>query len=67
MSIFHRIIPDNLSVDIISSINYEYLENSGKIRYLLANENVFAGRYIISNLKTSEVLGNSDHTVKSLV
>lgn len=28
MEVFHRIIPGNLSVDIIPSINHEYLENS---------------------------------------
>ena len=63
--IFNRIIPDNLPVDVISSINYEYLESSGKIKYSLTNENIFAGRYIISNLKASEALGTSGRTMKA--
>lgn len=31
VEVFNRIIPDNLSVDVISNLNYEYLESSGKI------------------------------------
>lgn len=65
MEVFNRIIPDNLPADVMSSMNYEYLEGCGKIKYLLANENTFAGRYIISHLKASEALGNYGHTMKS--
>lgn len=65
MEVFHRIIPGNVSVDVIPHINYEYLKKFGKIKYLLTNENVFAGRYIISNLEASKALGNSSHTMKA--
>lgn len=51
-----RIIPYKLFVDIISSMSSDYLENSEKIKCVLTNENVFAGRYGIPSLKAEEAL-----------
>lgn len=67
MKVFNRIIPDNLPVDTIASTKQCVCGELWKSKVFINSENVFARRYIISNLKAAQALGNSSRTTKARI